>query len=329
MKPGIILTIILASVLILSIVIVQFNKDVLQKETKYTTPSFLSIRDVDVKPVEVTSARIEVNVTVYVNHFGGRTQNASMLIRAINSDTRLLESQVSTNIPEIETEMEKTLSVSSNLMLEKNGGYELNILLFDDGGIKDSGKISIQGLNALIPEAKRSSVFLNNIDFTVGGASEGKVSIRSDIYLENKGPDVSENLNMTIKAREAASNLIADRTNAQTGSIINETTVVRSVDLKVPEGYNYMIVVELWRGNTMINTWEKPLALAPTKTIPKESTEKNVKIEVSKFIREGEGEKGGFPYPTPTSAYTPQEPGFALIAAISAVLAVFMLRRRS
>jgi len=95
MKPGYILTIILATVLILSFAIVLLDKDVLQKEPPtWVPPSYLSIREVDVKPVEVTSARIEVNVTAYINHKGGKSQNATMFIRAINSDTRLLETQV-------------------------------------------------------------------------------------------------------------------------------------------------------------------------------------------------------------------------------------------
>ena len=335
MKPGYVLTIILASVLILSFGIVLLNEDVLQKETVWVPPSSLSIREVDVKPVEVTSARIEVNVTAYINHKGGRTQNATMLIRAINSDTRLLETQVSAPVPETDSELEKTLSVSTNIGIERNGGYELNILLFDNGSIRDSGTVNIRGLNALIPESKRSGVTLNNIDFTVGGVSSGKVSIKSDIYLENKGPDVSENLRMIVKAREATSNLIADKTDAETGVIVNETTVVRSVQLNVPDEYNYMVVVELWRGETLINTWEKPVLLAPTKTVPKESVEKRTNIEVSKFVRPeatpaqgryAEQAYGG--YPPQEAGQMPKEPGFELFAAISALLLVFILRRR-
>jgi hypothetical protein len=329
MKPGYLLTIILASVLILSFAIVKLNSDVLQKEPPY--PSYLSIRQVDVKPVEVTSARINVNVTAYINHNGGKTRDAVMLIRAINSETRLLESQVSAPIPETDSIFDKTLSVSTNINVERNGGYELNILLFDNGSIQDSGTVNILGLNALIPGSKRSGVSLTNIDFTVGSVSAGKVSIRSDIYLENKGPDVSDNLKMIVKAREATSNLIADKKNAETGTITNETTVVRSIQLEVPEGYNYMVVVELWRGDTIINTWERPVQLAPTKTMPKESVEKKTNIEVSKFVREAgvpAGSPGGEtqrPYPAATAL----TPGFEIFAAISVLLVVFILRRRS
>ncbi len=336
MKPGHLLGIVLASVLILTFAIIILKGDVVM-QPDYTPPppaSSLSIRDVDVKPVEVTSAVIEANVTVYINHHGGKTNNATMLIRAINSNTRLLETQVSAPIPE--TESEKTLSISTNLKVERNGGYELNILLFDNGSIRDSGSVSIKGLNALTPRSKRSGVVLSNIDFTVGSVSAGKVSIKSDIYLENKGTEASENLIMTVKAREATSNLLADKVGTETGVIASEATAVKSVQVVVPEGYNYMVVVELWKGDTLINTWEKPVLLAPTKTVPKESVEKKVNIEVSKFVREGAPtsrpeEEGRAPYSTPSPAYAgaPKEaPGFETLAAVSALLVVFILRRR-
>jgi len=70
--------------------------------------------------------------------------------------------------------------------VERNGGYELNILLFDNGSISDSGTVNIQGLNALTPGSKRSGVFLNNIDFTVSGVSAGKVSINPMYILKTK-----------------------------------------------------------------------------------------------------------------------------------------------
>ncbi len=335
MKPGNVLIALLASMLILSFAIILIKGDVLTPEPPpRVPPSSLSIRDVDVKPVAVTSAEIELNVTAYINHNGGKTQNASMLIRAISSETGLLETQVSAPIPQVESDTEKTLAVSTNLKVERNGGYNLNILLFDNGTITDSGSVSIHGLDALTPESKQSGVALSNIDFTVSNVSADKVSIRSDIYLENRGADASENLKMIVKAREVASNLLADETGTETGTIASEATAVKSVQLVVPDGYNYMVVVELWRGDTLINNWEKPVLLAPTKTIPRGSIEKNVNIEVSKFVREGvSGMPPGVSYPYPMAAPTaypavPKTPGFEVFAAVSALLIVFVLRRR-
>jgi hypothetical protein len=321
--------------LILSFAIVLIKSDVLQKPPEpWVPPSNLNIRDVDVKPVMVTSSQIEVNVTAYIDHGGAKTQNATMLVRAISSDTGLLETQVSAPISETDSDLEKTLVVSTNLKLERNGGNEnLNILLFDNGSIMDSGSVSIRGLNALTPMSKQSGVILSNIDFTVSNVSGGKVSITSDIYLENRGPQASENLKVIVKAREATSNLLADKTGTETGVIANETTAVKSVVLTVPDGYNYMVVVELWRGATLINSWEKPVLLAPTKTVPKESVEQQTNIEVSKFVREGGAAPGGYAVPmaigTPMYPVTPKaSPGFEIFAAISALLIVFVLRRR-
>src|SRR4030066_980212 len=146
-------------------------------------------------------------------------------------------------------------------------------------------------------------------------ASGGIASIRSDIYLENKWAAPSENMDMIVKARQAESNLLADKKASETGVIAGEATSVKSVQLDVPEGYNYLMVVELWKGDVMVNTWEKALMLAPTKTVPKESQEKKMTLEVSKFIREGDT----VPVPGATPAaegYAPpmkQEPGFEAI----------------
>jgi hypothetical protein len=327
MKAIQILTVILAFVLIFSVAIILFKEDVFTQE--YKPASYLSIREVDVKPIEVTSALVELNITAYINHEGGKTKNASMLVRAINSDTGLLETQVSTPIPEThQTDSEKTLTVSQNIEIQRIGGYELKLLIFDAGSIVDSGSVNIQGLTTLTPQSKRSGLLLNNIDFTASNVSKGFVTIKSDIYFENKGSEASENLKMIIKAKQADSNLIADKTSSETEVIPSEATTVKSVQLVVPDEYNYMVVVELWRGDVLINTWEKPVLLAPTKTIPKESEEKNMNIEVSKFVRD-EGASAylpsetSIPYPTAT-----KEPGFEAFTAIVALILLIALRKR-
>ncbi len=331
MKSENVLTIIVAVVLVVSLAIVLMNSDVLQTEYIYKPSASFLIREVDVKPVEVTSSLIEVNITAYIYHGEGEAKNATMLIRAINSNTGLHEAEVSTPIPG--SDRDKTVTASAKLKVDRNGNYELKILLYDNGSIRESGSVGIKGLNALTPAAKLSGVAVNNIDFIVTGASGGRASIRSDIYLENKWAAPSENMNMIVKARQAESNLLADKKSSETGVITGEATAVKSVQLDMPDGYNYMMVVELWKGDVLVNTWEKALMLAPTKTVPKESQEKKMNIEVSKFVREG----GAPPVPGATMTVAagdyaiPKkgEPGFEAIAAIAALIMVIALRRRS
>lgn len=330
MKSENVLITLVAAILVVSLAIVLMNSDALQEENIYKPSASFSIREVDVKPVEVTSSLIEVNVTAYIYHGEGEAKNPVMLIRAINSNTGLHESEVSTPIPE--SDGDKTVTASAKLKVERNGNYDLKILLYDNGSIRDSGSVVIKGLNALTPAAKLSGVSVNNIDFIVTGVSAGRASIRSDVYLENRGASPSENMNMIVKARQAESNLLADKKASETGVISSEATVVKGVQLDVPEDYNYMMVVELWKGDVLVNTWEKALMLAPTKTVPKESVEKKMNIEVSKFVREG----GAPPVPGVTMTASPSyattqkmEPGFETIVAIAALIMVIVLRRRT
>lgn len=327
----------LASILIISLIILLTQSDAIvnTQEYVYKNPSYLNIREVDVKPIEVTSSFADINITAYISHSGSKTNNASMLVRAIDSNTGLLNSQEWSPISDVD--LEKTLIVSRDLKIERNGNYDLKILLFDNDTISDSGTVNIRGINILTPQSKKSGIIANNIDFFVSGTSAGKVDIKPEIYLENTGPEVSENLKLIVKAREADSNLLADRTTTETGSIKSEKTAIKEVQLNVPDEYNYMIVVELWKDDALINTWEKPVLLAPTKTVPKGNQEKKINIEVSKFVRESN--QGIAPVPgvtpamtayAPTPTYTiPKEPGFEIIGAIIVLLAALLYRRRS
>ncbi|MDO8725567.1 MAG: hypothetical protein Q7J35_05830 [Candidatus Methanoperedens sp.] len=331
MKAEKVIIALLGVIFVVSIAIVLMNSDALINEKEYKPPASFSIREIDVKPVEVTSDLIEVNVTAYIYHGEGEAKNPIMLIRAINSNTGLHEAEVSTPIPA--SDSDKTVTAWAKLKVQRDGNYDLRILLYDNGSIRESGSVGIKGLNALTPAAKKSGVEVNNIDFIVVGASGGKASITSDVYLENKWAAPSENMNMIVKARQAESNLLADKKSSETGVIAGEATSVKSVQLDVPEGYNYMMVVELWKGDVLVNTWEKALMLAPTKTVPKESQEKKMTIEVSKFMREG----GAPPVPGVTMTadamgYAPpmkQEPGFEFIFAFAALILVIASRRRS
>jgi hypothetical protein len=318
---------------IISFAILLTQKDVFSniQENLYKEPPYLNIREVDVKPFEITSSFVNINITAYINHRGGKTNNASMVIRAIDSSTGLLNVQASTPFETSSENVEKTMTVFQNLKIDKNGNYNLKILLFDNGSILDSGSVNVQGINILTPESKKSGITMSNIDFNIGGVSSGKVMVRPDIYLENTGSESSDNLKLIIKARQAESNILADKTNAETGSIGSEKTSIKEVQLTVPDEYNYMVVVELWKDDTMINSWEKPLLLAPTKTVPKESQEKKVNIEVSQFVRE----TGAVPGVTSMVAATPPQyagqsktPGFEIFGSILAFLIVLIVKRK-
>lgn len=328
--------VLLVSILIISLATLIIGKDVIFiQQQEYKPQSYLTIREVDVKPLDVTDSFVDINISAYLNHAGGKSNNASMVVRAINKDAGLLISQGFTIIPEVE--LDKTILVYQNLRIDRDKNYELRIFLFDNGSVTDSGAINVQGLSILTPKSKDNKIVMNNIDFIVGGVDASRVSIDPDIYLENTGPEISKNLKLIVKAREADSNLLADKTTSETGEIKSGATIIKTVQLKVPDKYNYMVIVELWNDDVLTNRWEKPVLLAPTKTLPKESQEKRVNIEVSKFVREMQP---GMPVPgvTMTPVMTSQpyaipdqtkksEPGFEILSAVIAITLILIFRR--
>src|SRR3972149_11435237 len=100
----------LGVIFVVSIAIVQVNSDALIKEQEYKPSASFSIREIDVKPVEVTSDLIEVNVTAYIYHGEGEAKNPMMLIRAINSNTGLHEAEEYSPIPD--SDSDKTVTAS-------------------------------------------------------------------------------------------------------------------------------------------------------------------------------------------------------------------------
>lgn len=322
---------ILAAVIIIAIGVLVLGTDVLVKYERFGEAGYLNIREVDVKPERVTSAEVELNVTAYINHEGAKSKNASMLLRAINAQTGLLATQASREIAEVEGS--KTLAVSKKIIIPRERGYDIRILLFDSDRIADSGVVSIRGLEALIPGSHRSGVEINGVDFIARNVTAGAVRIQADIYLENRASTPSESLQMLVKARQAESNLLADKVWIETGEIRNETTVIKEAALTVPDGYNYIIEAMLWKkeNDILLGKWEKPLLLAPTRTLPEEAVEKKLEIEVSKFVRE-EGLQ--YPMATPAPALyptpAPRAPGFeSIFAVISLISGITLIRRLS
>jgi len=292
----------------------------------YEDPSYLSIREVDVKPLTITNAKAELNITAYLSHYGGKTRNAYILTRAIATETGLLMSEVSAPIPE--TNGQKTVSISHVLTVDRNSNYEMRMLIFDRGTISDSGSVMIYGLSAITPESKISGIALKKVDFTATGSSNGKAQIKAEMYLENVDSGASQSFTMVIKAREYYSGLVADTASIEAGAIKQDETIVKSVELSVPEDYNYILGIDLWNGNVLLNTWEKAMPLSPTRVLPNGTTETKTGLDVSKFVREG----GGQPtYPDPgskDSRSAPATPGFEVIGAAAAVAVALLVGRK-
>jgi hypothetical protein len=153
--------------------------------------------------------------------------------------------------------------VSQNLSLPKKGGYDLRSVLFEESTQKSNGEIQIYNLDALPSDVQDIGLEIPGIDFRVGGIEGGKVFVESDIYLTNEGKETSHDFRMLVKVREMDAGLLADKVWTQTGEVRPETTVIRSVNLTIPDQYNYIVEVLIWNNDTIVKRGEVIFSSVP------------------------------------------------------------------
>jgi hypothetical protein len=305
----------------LLLIVLIFVSGCLKTGEDYTR---LNIESVDIMADQVKSSYIDFNITSYVENFGDTAAgNVSILLKAYNSQSNLLEKQIKIRIGKIDAK--KTTGISLPLRLPRKGSYQIQIILYDGDVRKTSEWEGISNVESLQPEVRDIDLEIGEIDFLVRNASNGKAVIENDIYTTNEGADNSSEFSVLVKAREMDARLIADKKWTMLKPIPPETTVIKSVNLTVPDQYNYVIEILIWSNGTVIKRGEGNVLLRP-----------GTKLEEGEHIESKSIDTGGFE----TAAEAPSEaqeswaeermaqPGFGILIALASVAAVAMRRRR-
>jgi MYXO-CTERM domain-containing protein len=102
-----------------------------------------------------------------------------------------------------------------------------------------------------------------------------------------------------------------------------ETTTIRGVELSVPDQYNYVVEVLLWRDQVIMKRGEGTVLLRPGSTLAAGEYFVTKSIETSKFVAETPLSQRPVEMATPKA-----QPGFETAAALAGVGAALALRRR-
>ncbi len=287
--------------------------------------SYYNIRDMDISADRVGTAFVDLNVTTYVEKYHGDTEkNTSLLLKAYSRESGLLEVQQEVELGAFENG--ETKAVSQAFSLPKTGGYEIRSVLFEEKTRKASGEIKVYNLDALPADLEDIGLEISEMDFQVRKVENGKVLIENDIYLTNEGRETSQDFRMLVKVRELDAGLLADKVWIRTGKIRPQTTVIRNVNLTMPDQYNYAVEVLIWNNDTIVKRGEDYIQLSPEIKIEDESQTAVRKIETSDF--ESSEER----VPVPEEEYAMEEeptPGFGLfLSAVLMCFAVFLRSRR-
>lgn len=245
--------------------------------------SYYSITDMDISAERIGVAFVDLNVTTYIEKYGGVSgKNTSLLLKAYSRESGLLVEQKEIQLGPLKKQ--ETRAVNQVLSLPKSGSYELQTVLFEEKARKSSGEIRIYSLDALPADIQDIDLGIPEMDFIVREVKEDKVLVESDIYLTNEGKSLSSDYRMLVKAQELEAGLLADKVWTKTGNIEPQTTVIRSVNLSVPDQYNYLVEVQVWNNNTIVKRGESYIRLGP-KIELKDEKPITTKIETGEFER--------------------------------------------
>lgn len=290
--------------------------------------SNIIITDTELSVDKVTSSFIDINVTTYILHTSGVQKNdTSLQLKVFDSNTDFLKSRKAIEVGPIKEG--ESSSVSQSIRLPREGTYRVEFVLSDGNKTKSTAKIYLSGLESLKTDVQEIGIGIDSIDFLVRKVIGNNVVIESDVYLTNSGSNVSQDYKMLVKAREMDARLIADKVWTTTGLIGPEETVVRSVNLTVPDNYNYVVEVLVWKDNVLVKRGEDYVQLNPQKVIDKNMTVESKDIVTSDFVVEEPVMPGETPaYETPYEEPEMGTPGFGSVLAIISLIAAFIIFRR-
>lgn len=293
-------------------------------------PHNLRVANVDLSPERVLSRDVVLNVTVTLdNRGGGASGDVRLLAKAYDEGSGFLvaEDQAQVGVLPGET----TRPVPMALTVPRQGSMRVDVTIFEDELATQRATVTARNLGVLEPEVLDTGLRVSELDFLVRGvtgeANGTRVRVQADLYLTNEGGATSESLRMQVKAREVSTQLVADVQWLESGGIGAGTTVVRSVNLSVADGYNYVFEILTWRGDVVVARNEGTVQLAPTFVKPANQEVVTTDPDVRDFL-------GGTPAPTahgtPMATPEPEVPGLAGPAIALAVgLAAILIRRRS
>jgi hypothetical protein len=239
----------------------------LDSSDKNTQKYTLKVKNMDIVPGQIKTSTIELKVTTYLENKGGASppmtsKNTSLQLKVTSTERDFLVNQTTTFVGKIGPD--KTVNVTQTVLLPKKGGYKLEALLFEEDKQVDRGSRTVYNLETLPADSKVIGLRIDGIDFIVRKAAEGKVVIQSDIYVTNFGARTSQDYQLMIKATDIDSQLVADKQWSNTGIIAPDATAIRSVNLTVPDRYNYFVDVLIWSNSTIVGQGQDYVQLNAT-----------------------------------------------------------------
>ncbi|PSP68376.1 PGF-CTERM sorting domain-containing protein [Halobacteriales archaeon QS_1_69_70] len=292
-------------------------------------PARLDVTEMTLSAGAVTGETATLETTVFLRHHGGSADNVSVEVRATDADSGLVADTTRRDLGTVENLGEREVSLP--VTVPREGGYEVTTLLYVDGERVDDASASVRGVGALTPPHAESTARFHefpdrpSVEYRVASVDDGRATLNVTSYLTNGGDDPESGLRLEVIARQADSDVVADRSEARLGDLAAGRTARPNVRLTVPDGYNYYLDVTLWRDGVIIDTTRAAANLDPEETLSVNETRREVGFEASDFETGGPGSRTGTPMEAEASG---EGPGMGAAATVMALLTGLLASRR-
>ena len=293
-------------------------------------PGPVDVTDVSIAAGPATGETVTLEIQSRIDHRGNPTRNVSVVVRAVDAESGLLATTERVPVGNITRDGETT--ATTNLSVPREGGYDIEVILYRDAERVDQAQRSVRGVSAIKPPYLQSttsfteSEALPPVSFAIGDAGENRTTLDLTASLTNTGDEPAEDLSVTFVLRQAESNIVASRTTVDAGTIRAGRTESVDATATVPSGYNYYIDAILQRDGVVIDTARGAANLNPTRTISVNETTEDVELRVEDFEDDG-GSAGADDEPERTETES-AAPGFGVVVALVALLATVFVTRR-
>ncbi|WP_267641008.1 DUF7490 domain-containing protein [Haloarchaeobius amylolyticus] len=298
-------------------------------------PGRVALTEMTISAGAVSGGSATLQVTPYVEHRGNVAPNVTVVLRAVDTDSGLVTATDRLAFGDLrnETELNRTAALS----VPREGGYRVEAILYRDGQRMTVGTRTVEGVGSLTPEYARTPVGFHEfeaadlpvIEYRVDSVQDDRATLAVSTYLTNTGDEPADDLRFVLKARQNGSNVVADQTTVQVGSVAPGQTVTPTADLTVPDGYNYYLDAILWKGDTIVGTERSVANLAPGEGLTVNWTRSEAGFQTGDFETGDGADDGGAPPTEPEGgADAGGQPGFGLSAAVAALLGTGLLAWR-
>jgi len=322
-----------AGVVVVALLVAVLVPGALSAPRAATQPGNVDIADTTIQPQAVGGQTVALQVNTTLRHRGNPSPNVTVRLRAIDAESGLLETTRTVEVGELADDRERV--VPATLSVAREGGYRIETVVYQDGQRVDTGRQEVRGLAALVPEYARTPIqfadetTLPPLGVSVQAATERQATLDITAQLINRGSVQSDDVEVSVIARQADSNLVADRDAADVATIEPGRTTGTTLTVSVPNNYNYYVDGVLKKDGVIVDTTRTAVNLNPSERIAVNETRQSVELEVSDFERdrrpdrdEERVEAGG-----ESDSATP---GFGVpVAALALLVGGLLARRRT